>query len=121
GAALALVDPQYVPALTAAHDELTTLRIVVTTTGSDLAPGASDHVAWHEVSDHRAPDLPDVSPRDVGSIMYTSGTTGPSKGVLMPHAHMYCFALHVVEQLELTPDDRYLVTLPLFHANAQLM
>ena len=31
------------------------------------------------------------TPQDIACIMYTSGTTGPSKGVLMPHAHCYLF------------------------------
>ena len=30
-------------------------------------------------------------PEDIAFIMYTSGTTGPAKGVLMPHAHCYAF------------------------------
>ncbi len=53
--------------------------------------------------------------------MYTSGTTGPSKGVLMPQAHCYLFALSAVEKLRMTPDDRYYIVLPLFHANGLLM
>jgi crotonobetaine/carnitine-CoA ligase len=60
----------------------------------------------------------EVSYRDVATIMYTSGTTGPSKGVLMPHAHDYLFGLGVVENLGLTQDDIYYVCMPLFHANA---
>ena len=54
-------------------------------------------------------------------IMYTSGTTGPSKGVLMPHGHCYVFGLGTVEALALTPSDRYFICMPLFHANALLM
>ena len=61
------------------------------------------------------------APGDVAMIMYTSGTTGPSKGVLMPHGHCYAFALGTVEALRLTPADCYFVCMPLFHANALLM
>jgi crotonobetaine/carnitine-CoA ligase len=61
------------------------------------------------------------SPYDIACIMYTSGTTGPSKGVLMPHAHLYLFGLGTAEALDLTPADRYYVCMPLFHANALLM
>ena len=59
--------------------------------------------------------------QDIGCIMYTSGTTGPSKGVLMPHAHLYLFGIGTVEALKLTEHDRYFVCMPLFHANALLM
>ncbi len=60
-------------------------------------------------------------PGDVAMIMYTSGTTGPSKGVIMPHGHCYLFALGTAEALALTPADRYFICMPLFHANALLM
>jgi crotonobetaine/carnitine-CoA ligase len=61
------------------------------------------------------------APGDVAMIMYTSGTTGPAKGVLMPHAHCYLFALGLMEAIALTPADRYFICMPLFHANALLM
>mgnify|MGYP003575200407 CR=1 FL=1 len=62
-----------------------------------------------------------VLPRDIGAIMFTSGTTGPSKGVLMPHAHLYMFAQTNIATLRLGPDDIYYICLPMFHANAQLL
>ena len=68
-------------------------------------------------------DLSLVSPApgDIAMIMYTSGTTGPAKGVLMPHAHCYLFGLGTAETLALTADDRYYICMPIFHANALLM
>ena len=54
-------------------------------------------------------------------VMYTSGTTGPSKGVLMPHAHLYLYGHAKIEAIRLTPDDVYYCCMPLFHANALLM
>ena len=60
-------------------------------------------------------------PEDVCTIMYTSGTTGPSKGVLMPQGHCYLFALGIVAAMELTQHDRYFCCMPLFHANGLFM
>jgi len=60
-------------------------------------------------------------PNDIACIMYTSGTTGPSKGVLMPHAHCYLFGHGTARALELGEGDVYYVCMPLFHANALLM
>lgn len=60
-------------------------------------------------------------PYDIACIMYTSGTTGPSKGVLMPHAHCYLFGLGTARTLNLTEAERYYVCMPLFHANALLI
>jgi carnitine-CoA ligase len=68
--------------------------------------------------DH-APGTPD--PGDVAMILYTSGTTGPSKGVLIPHAHCFLFGLGTAEATALTPADRYFICMPLFHANALLL
>src|SRR5579863_2546752 len=63
----------------------------------------------------------EVSYRDIGSIMYTSGTTGPSKGVLMPHAHLYLFGQEEARWLQVSETDVYYICMPLFHANALFM
>lgn len=56
---------------------------------------------------------------DLVAVMYTSGTTGPSKGVMITHAHAYEYALGVVELLELRENDIYYNPLPLFHIAGQ--
>jgi len=66
-------------------------------------------------------DLPDVQPQDLASVLFTSGTTGPSKGVAMPHAQMYFFADECVSLVRLTADDAWMTVTPLFHGNAQFM
>ncbi len=79
---------------------------------------------FHEMASLQAPDDPALvspAPGDTAMIMYTSGTTGPAKGVLMPHGHCYLFGLGTAEALALTADDRYYICMPLFHANALLM
>ena len=53
--------------------------------------------------------------------MYTSGTTGPSKGVVLPYGVGGVFAQGVVDTAKLTSDDVSYVVHPLFHGNAQLM
>lgn len=69
----------------------------------------------------RAEALDDPEPHDVCTIMYTSGTTGPSKGVLMPQAHCYLFGLGTKQAMSLTPDDHYYLCMPMFHANGLFM
>ncbi|MEC7875016.1 MAG: AMP-binding protein [Actinomycetota bacterium] len=69
----------------------------------------------------RPQSLTDPEPSDVCTIMYTSGTTGPSKGVLMPQGHCYLFGLGTVAAMELTEADRYFCCMPLFHANGLFM
>jgi len=66
-------------------------------------------------------ELPEVYPHDLASVFFTSGTTGPSKGVAMPHAQMYFFADECVSLVRLTADDAWMTVTPLFHGNAQFM
>jgi len=78
---------------------------------------------WDELEDEpRAHiELPVVRPQDLASVLFTSGTTGPSKGVAMPHAQMYFFADECVSLVRLTADDAWMALTPLFHGNAQFM
>jgi crotonobetaine/carnitine-CoA ligase len=85
---------------------------------------ATRRLGFSELRALRAPAgvaLATPSPGDVAMIMYTSGTTGPAKGVLMPHGHCYLAGLGLAEAAALTAADRYFVCMPLFHTNALLM
>lgn len=61
-----------------------------------------------------------VDPRDLAAVLFTSGTTGPSKAVLMSHSQIYFFAEELMQVVRLGKDDVYLTSFPFFHANAQL-
>ncbi len=69
----------------------------------------------------RPASLPEVGARDLAAVLFTSGTTGLSKGVMMPHAHMYFFADECVALTRLTDADVYMSVGPLFHGNAQFL
>lgn len=59
-----------------------------------------------------------VRPGDPFAVLYTSGTTGPSKGVLCPHAQYVWWGWNTAALLEAGADDILCTTLPLFHINA---
>ena len=94
------------------------------TTSPPPGLAAARRLMFPELRALRAPadlELVTPAPGDVAMIMYTSGTTGPSKGVLIPHGHSYLAGLGLAEATFLTAADRYFVCMPLFHANALLM
>jgi crotonobetaine/carnitine-CoA ligase len=66
-------------------------------------------------------ELPDIRTIDPGAIFFTSGTTGPAKGVIMPHKQIAFFADQLRSVTRLTEDDRYMACNPLFHGNAQFL
>ncbi len=71
-----------------------------------------------EASDESPPA--NVRHSDPMSILYTSGTTGPSKGVVMSHSYYYYAARTIGQGMEDGPDDVLYTCLPLFHVNAQV-
>ena len=67
----------------------------------------------------QAPDVarPEVAESDLLSINYTSGTTARPKGVMITHRNEYINVVGTLIHLPLRIGDRYLWTLPMFHAN----
>ena len=67
----------------------------------------------------QAPDVarPEVAESDLLSINYTSGTTARPKGVMITHRNQYINVVGTLIHLPLRIGDRYLWTLPMFHAN----
>ena len=63
--------------------------------------------------------LPNIEPGDDAMLMYTSGTTGDPKGVLLTHDNMLNGGRNVAGAHALRPDDCGLCVLPLYHINAQ--
>ena len=69
------------------------------------------------VTDPAVLDNITVAPWDTQAVIFTSGTTGPSKGVLCSYRHLYTAA---VEFRHVGPDDCNLVALPMFHVGGIL-
>ena len=71
-----------------------------------------------ESADASRPPLERVGHDDLHLIMYTSGTTGPSKGVMCPHSQGQAVGRALAFDFGYQPDDVLYTCLPLFHGNA---
>jgi crotonobetaine/carnitine-CoA ligase len=98
-------------------EHLTTIVVV----GAD-APKVNgvSVVPFGELLEAGSPPLVDVRPGDVASIQFTSGTSGPSKGAQIPHAHSHLLAEMNGDLLGVDADSTIFTELPLFHVNAQM-
>lgn len=118
---MAVVEDGYLDRLAAIAGDLTSLRTIVVRGDPARAGRLADRFrvmpfAELESAGPAAPAPADAA--DLVAYMYTSGTTGLSKGVLISHAHAYTYASRE-DQDRPRPGDRILVTLPLFHLAGQ--
>ena len=64
-----------------------------------------------------SPPRVELDERDLLTINYTSGTTSRPKGVMITHRNAWTNSVGTLLHHPMTPSDRYLWTLPMFHAN----
>lgn len=65
--------------------------------------------------------LPDVAEEDDALLLYTSGTTGLPKGVILSHKNMVAGGQYTALAHRLTPKDSALCSLPLYHINGEVV
>ncbi len=62
-----------------------------------------------------APRTPPAQPHDLAVLLFTSGTTGQAKGVMLSHVNLLTNVESVARTFEIGPTDRFLSILPLRH------
>jgi fatty-acyl-CoA synthase len=119
GAKVVCAAPEYLEAIDGIRDRLPNVESFVALEGS--------REGWlgyeHEIANAAPPGAPAVFERasiretDLLAINYTSGTTARPKGVMITHRNAWMNAVGTLVHVHMTPADRYLWTLPMFHAN----
>jgi carnitine-CoA ligase len=116
-----VVEAGWVERLAAVAPQLETLRHVL------VVGGEADPVAGLAVHDFDelvaaadpAPPQVEVSPYDTSVILFTSGTTGPSKGVVLTHNANFRLAENACALMDYGPGEVLFTAFPLFHVNAR--
>ena len=93
------------------HELLSTARVLTLSSEGEgsLTSAAATATALHDVVPRAADDL--------AAILYTSGTTGRSKGAMLTHANLLSNARTLVDVWKFSPDDVLLHALPIFHTH----
>ncbi len=123
GARLLIIEAAYLDRLSQADLRATALQQVWVI--GELPANAADLCAGLpcQALPPLAPELAAAAPAELGpgdtlALMYTSGTTGPSKGVICPQAQYVWWGFNSAQILGVGSDDVLCTTLPLFHINA---
>jgi len=116
GAAAVIADDEYAGKVQAVREEVPTTEFVAH--GADGLKGKwRDYETLVGAAAPDPPGRPDISEDDAATINYTSGTTGDPKGVVRTHRTEHWHALITAHHTEISDDDTYLWTLPMFHVN----
>lgn len=114
GAKIVCADADYLAAVDGIRDTLNSVEHFVALEGK-----ADGWLCYEETLAAHSSNFRDVEigETDLLTINYTSGTTARPKGVMITHRNAYMNIMGTLAHHHLTPADRYLWTLPMFHAN----
>lgn len=117
-AKVVVVDAKYAQQFEELHEQLPFVETLVLV-GRSTADSHFTTLQLSELASTEIGRLPEVLHSDTSAIMYTSGSTGLAKGVILPHAQHYLNGWQATHRAGLTSEDRIIGVLPLHHNQAQ--
>ena len=118
---VALIGHEFLERLEVIASDLPSLRTIVVNglgAGLDILYGRDAVVLEDLPQAGHVNELPDVFGHDLATILFTSGTTGPSKGAMLSHSVWADAALSTLEIRDVREDDVFYTVSPMFHGAA---
>ena len=119
-AELVIAEAEYVERIALVQEQLPGLKHIVHRGAAPAADFGGKTLLGLEAlrSDDASDPQVEVLPSDLTMLIYTGGTTGPSKGCMISHNNACNEARQIIEAHGRTPDSVTWTPLPLFHLNA---
>ncbi|MBW2084680.1 MAG: AMP-binding protein, partial [Deltaproteobacteria bacterium] len=113
-AAAIITSSAFMEKVKVATEGIETLKHIIILEDEDI-PGTIKFSQLLNESPDEKPDV-DIKENDLAVILYTAGTTGVPKGVMLTHKNLYSNAVSAAKTADIDPDDISLHLLPLSHS-----
>lgn len=126
-AQILMTTSDHLPVILRSQSRLAHLRTIVLMDDADQADGPTDapfSILRFRDLEAAPPDClaaQAAMPWDIGSVIYTSGTSGPAKGVMMPHGQIALLSRLSAAKTSLQADDIFFSFYPMYHMAGKFM
>ncbi len=117
GSKVLFVDHELVNQIEPIREQLTTVKAIIVHGLERAGNGLIPYENWLDQFDTAPVERPEMDENDLATLLYTSGTTGKPKGVMLSHRSNFLHALTSMHHLRVSDRDVLLHVLPMFHVN----
>ena len=114
GAKILYVDEEFVDMILSVKDQLEAVEHLISNKEQE---GLILYQDFLKVNTDEEIDYFHIDENDLATLLYTSGTTGDPKGVMLSHRNNYLHAMSCMHHLRISDEDVLLHVLPMFHVN----
>jgi acyl-CoA synthetase (AMP-forming)/AMP-acid ligase II len=122
GATAIVVQSELLPLVEAVRDQVPDLTKVISV-GSEEPAAGSRHLSFANLlkGQPATPPAVEIAMSDLVALLYSSGTTGLPKGVMLTHRNRVCCAMQFASAIQVTEADRFLLFVPISHAYGMIL